>query len=72
MKTRPRLEFDSGRVVLHCDGPWQEIGFYDFAEFSKEVASMWQCLIMWRQYPAARKDVGVDLSKVDFDLDNAR
>lgn len=72
MKSRPRLEFDAGRVVLHSAGPWQEISFYDFAEFSKEVASMWQCLIMWRQYPPAIQGANTDLKDSGFDLDNSR
>lgn len=49
----PRVEFDCGKIILHSNGPWQEMTEYEFAGFMKTVAAAWQATIMWERYPPA-------------------
>lgn len=58
---KARIEFDSGKLVLHSSGPWQELSEYEFMSLFASCCDAKKALIMWRAYPPA-----TDFTEVEF------
>jgi hypothetical protein len=51
--SRPRVSFDRGKIVLHSDGPWQEMTAYETAGLIRDAARAIEAAEMWRLHPPA-------------------
>lgn len=59
MASSARIEFDRGKLILHSEGPWQELTEYEFLHLFASCCDAGRALAMHKVYPPATDFSGV-------------